>query len=340
MTLPNTPIAPTPGDFQAFRLLAGDPEPTRQLTRLSLADLSPGNVVIQVAFSSINYKDALAAKGLNSIIRHWPRIGGIDLTGTVLDSGDARFKPGDAVVVHGFGIGVEHDGGHAQMARVPADWVLPLPAGLSLFEAAVIGVAGYTAACSLHAMEQNGLAPEQGPVLVTGATGGVASLAIDMLAQRGYPVTAMTGKAQETDYLRQLGASQVIGRLAPQPQPKPLEKAQWAGAIDSVGGATLAWLTRTLLPGGVIAAFGNAGGPELATTVLPFILRGIRLIGINANSPMALRQQVWHKIATDYRPAHLAQIAQVIALHELPIHLDRMLAGQLRGRTVIDMRRS
>lgn len=325
--------------FKAFRLLPGEPAPLRQMVQLSLDDLCPGNVVIQVAFSSINYKDALASKGLNGIIRTWPRIGGIDLTGTVLESADARFKPGDEVVVHGFGIGVDHDGGHAQMARVPGDWVLPIPKGLSLFEAAVIGVAGYTAAYALHLMELNGLEPGQGPVLVDGATGGVASVAIDMLAQRGYQVTAMSGKTDEVPYLKRLGASEVIGRIAPQDKPKPLEKAQWAGAIDSVGGATLAWLTRTMLPGGVIAAFGNAGGAELETTVLPFILRGIRLLGINANSPMPLRQIVWKKIANEYRPKHLAQIAQVIGMEELPIYLDRTLAGQVRGRTVIDMGR-
>lgn len=323
--------------FKAFRLLPGEPAPLRQMVELSLDDLSPGNVVIQVAFSSINYKDALASKGLNAIIRTWPRIGGIDLAGTVLESADARFKTGDEVVVHGFGIGVEHDGGHAQMARVPGDWVLPIPKGLSLFEAAVIGVAGYTAAYALHLMELNGLAPDQGPVLVNGATGGVASVAIDMLTQRGYQVTAMSGKTDEVLYLKSLGASEVIGRLVPQDKPKPLEKAQWAGAVDSVGGATLAWLTRTMQPGGVIASFGNAGGAELETTVLPFILRGIRLLGVNANSPMPLREIVWNKIANAYRPQHLAQIVHVIGMDELPTYLDRTLAGQIRGRTVIDM---
>ena len=323
--------------FKAFRLLAGDGAPIRQFADLSMDDLSPGNVVIKVAYSSINYKDALASKGLNGIIRTWPRIGGIDLTGTVLESADSRFKAGDEVVVHGFGIGVDHDGGHSQIARVPGDWVLRIPEGLSLFDAAVMGAAGYTAGYSLHLMELNGLEPGQGSVLVDGATGGVASVAIDMLTQRGYQVTAMSGKASEAPYLKSLGASDVIGRLAPQENPKPLGKAQWAGAIDSVGGVTLAWLTRTVQPGGVIAAFGNAGGAELATTVLPFILRGIRLLGINANSPMPLRVQVWEKIAREYRPAHLAQIAHVIRMDELPTYLDRMLNGQIRGRTVIDM---
>ena len=198
-------------------------------------------------------------------------------------------------------------------------------------------MAGYTAAYAVHLMELNGLEPGQGPVLVDGATGGVASVAIDMLTQRGYQVTAMSGKTDEVPYLKSLGASEVIGRLAPQDKPKPLEKAQWAGAVDSVGGATLAWLTRTMQPGGVIASFGNAGGAELETTVLPFILRGIRLLGVNANSPMPVRQIVWKKIANEYRPAHLARIAHVIGMDELPTYLDRTLAGQVRGRTVIDM---
>ncbi len=325
--------------FKALRLLAGDPAPERRLCELAVEDLSPGELLIEVAYSSINYKDALASKGLNGIIRAWPRIGGIDLTGTVLESGDARFSPGDEVVVHGFGIGVDHDGGHAQMARIPADWALRIPDAFSLFDAAVLGAAGYTAGYSLHLMELNGLAPQQGPVLVSGATGGVASIGIDMLARRGYRVTAMSGKPDAADYLQALGASEVIGRIPAQDKPKPLEKGQWAGALDSVGGETLAWLTRTALPGGVIAAFGNAGGAELHTTVLPFILRGVRLLGINANTPMPMRALVWQKMAKEYRPAHLAQIARVIGLHELPAHLDLTLEGKLRGRTVIDMRR-
>lgn len=326
--------------FKALRLLAGEPAPIRQLCEMAPDELSPGDVLIEVAYSSINYKDALASRGLNGIIRQWPRIGGIDLAGTVLESSDARFARGDEVVVHGFGIGVDHDGGHAQRARVPADWVLPIPAGLSLFDAAVLGAAGFTAAYSLHLMELNGLAPAQGPVLVTGATGGVASLAIDMLARRGYRVAAMSGKPEAEPYLRQLGASSILGRLEHSPAPpKPLEKGQWAGALDSVGGPTLAWLTRTMLLGGVIAAFGNAGGADVHTTVMPFILRGVRLLGINANAPMPVREQVWARMAGEYRPAHLHEIATVIGLDELPAWLDLTLAGQVRGRTVIDMRR-
>jgi len=330
----------TPRHFKALRLLAGDPEPEQRLCELPLAALGEGGVLIEVAYSSINYKDALAAHGRNGIVRDWPRIGGIDLTGTVRESDDPRFAPGDEVVVHGFGIGVEHDGGHAQMARVPADWVMRLPEGLDLFEAAVLGVAGYTAGLSLHLMELNGLAPGQGPVLVSGATGGVASIAIDMLARRGHEITAMSGKPDAEAYLRALGASEVIGRPGTaEAPPRPLEKGRWSGAFDSVGGATLAWILRTALPGGVIAAFGNAGGASLETTVLPFILRGVRLLGINANSPMPLREQVWARMAREYRPAQLARIATVIGLDDLPRYLALTLEGRVRGRTVIDMRR-
>ncbi|MFX1764174.1 YhdH/YhfP family quinone oxidoreductase [Paraburkholderia sp. A1RI-2L] len=325
--------------FQALRLHAGESEPVRRIECLQIDQLSPGNVLIEVAYSSINYKDALASRGKNGIIREYPRIGGIDLTGRVAHSDDDRFRRGDEVIVHGFGIGVDHDGGHAAFARVSGDWVMRLPEGLSLFEAAVLGAAGYTAGLALHWMEHNGLCPERGPVLVTGATGGVASIAIDMLAQRGYQVIAMSGMADAHDELRALGANEIIDRSECQSSPKPLEKGRWAGAVDSVGGKTLAWLPRTMQPEGIITAFGNAGGTDFDTTVLPFILRGVRLIGINAHSPMPLRHEVWAKIASIYRPARLDRIAHRIALEQLPEHLDMMLEGKLRGRTVIQMHR-
>jgi len=323
--------------FKAFRLHSIDGAVTSKIESIQLDSLSPGNVTIKVAYSSINYKDALASKGLNNIVREWPRISGIDLTGTVVESLDSRFSPGDEVLVNGCGIGVDHDGGHAQYARVNADWVMKIPQGLTLLDAATIGVAGYTAGLSLDLMELNGLNPQSGPILVTGATGGVATIAIDMLAQRGYQVTAMTGKLNEAGYLKNLGASEVIGRISSESKFKPLEKAQWAGAIDSVGGSTLSWLTRVIQPSGVIAAFGNAGGAELETTVIPFILRGIRLIGINANSPMNIREKIWNKIANEYRPTHLKEIASIIGIEELSHHLDLTLAGKSKGRIVIDM---
>jgi putative YhdH/YhfP family quinone oxidoreductase len=323
--------------FTAFRLHEGPERPEGRLVEMSVDELSPGEVTIRVAYSSLNYKDALAAAGMNKLVARFPRIGGIDLAGTVVASRDGRFHEGDQVIVHGFGIGIDHDGGHAQYARVAADWAMPLPRGLDLLEAATLGAAGYTAGLSLHLMELNGLAPDRGTVVVTGATGGVASVAIDMLAQRGYRVAAITGKAAEEPYLRDLGASEVLLRHDLEMGRRPLEKGRWAGAIDSVGGETLAWLTRTMQPEGVITSFGNAGGAELNTTVMPFILRGVRLLGINANSPMPLREAVWAKIAHEYRPRRLREIARLIELRELPEAMARMLRGESRGRTVIGL---
>lgn len=323
--------------LKAFRLHAAESGARGRFENLHTDELSEGQVLISVHYSSINFKDALASRGLNGIIRDFPRIGGIDLTGVVEHSSDARWKPGDEVIVHGFGIGVQSDGGHAQFARVQADHVMALPLGLNLKEAATIGVAGYTAALSQYCMELNGLTPQMGPVIVTGATGGVGSLAIDMLSASGYAVTAMSGKTQDAGYLQSLGAHTVIGRLAHESEPKPLMKTLWAGAIDSVGGETLAWLTRTMMPEGVIAAFGNAGGIQLNTTVLPFILRGVKLLGINANSPMPLREMVWKRIASTSRPRHLDLIRNEIGLDELPAWLDKTLEGKVRGRTVICM---
>lgn len=326
--------------FLAYRLhapTAGASAPAARFVELDVDHLSPGEVLVRVAWSSLNYKDALAAAGINAIVRQYPRIGGIDLTGTVAASSDARFREGDPVVVHGFGIGVDHDGGHAQYARVKADWAMPLPAGLSLREAATLGAAGYTAGLCLHWMEHNGLAPARGKVVVSGATGGVGSIAIDMLAGRGYAVTALTGKAAELDYLRTLGAAEILPAEVAKATGKPLDPAQWAGAVDAVGGEVLAWMLRTLQPDGVATAFGNAAGAQFDATVLPFILRGVKLIGINANSPMALRSEVWAKIADAYRPRHLDLVANDIAFQDIPEAMARMLARQSRGRYLVRM---
>ncbi len=325
--------------FTAYRLFAADEKstPEGRFVEMPVDELSPGDVVIRVAYSSINYKDALAAAGINRIIRTFPRIGGIDLAGHVASSADPRFRPGDPVVVHGFGIGVERDGGHAQYARVAADSVMPLPEGLELLDAAILGAAGYTAGLCLHWMELNGLRPDSGKVAVTGATGGVGSIAIDMLAQRGYAVTALTGKEGEHGYLRGLGAVEILPAAVAGPAGKPLESALWAGAVDSVGGATLGWLLRTARAEGVVTSFGNAGGSAFDATVLPFILRGVKLIGINANSPMALRRTVWEKIAREYRPRHLRAIANIIDFRELPQYMEQMRSRATRGRTILRM---
>ncbi|MPS81634.1 MAG: acryloyl-CoA reductase [Achromobacter sp.] len=323
--------------FQAYRLHAGPngAPPEGRFDTLQENDLSPGDTLIRVAYAGLNYKDALAQAGRGNVIRDYPRIGGIDLSGTVVHSADPTLAPGQQVVVHGFGIGVDCDGGYAQYARVPHDWVLPLPDGISLRDAAVLGAAGYTAALSLHWMEHCGLTPEQGDVLVTGATGGVAGIAIDILSQRGYRVCAMSGKPDAAAYLRSLGAADVIAPPDLSGPVKPLMSARWAGVVDSVGGPLLAHALATLRPDGVAAAFGNAGGADLPTSVIPFILRGAKLLGINANSPMPLRRALWQRLATDYRPARLDLAARVIAPEDLPRALAAMLERGSTGRSVV-----
>ncbi len=323
--------------FEAYRLHEprGTEKPDLRRETLSVDDLSPGNVVIRVAYSSINYKDALMTAGRNRIVREYPRIGGVDYTGEVIESADERFKPGDPVVVYGFGIGVSHDGGHTQVARVPADWVMPLPEGLSLFEAAVVGVAGYTSALALHHMEHDGLSPDQGPVVVSGASGGSGSFAVAMLAARGYEVHAMSGKPAAHDFLRQLGAAQVVAPArAPQ---KPLEHAIWAGAVDTVGAEVLSGILAQTCRNGVVAAFGNAGGNDFQSSILPFILRGVKLLGINGNSSEPLRRTVWHKVCHDYRLRDFHLLANVIGFDALPATCEAMLARRTQGRVVIDM---
>jgi acrylyl-CoA reductase (NADPH) len=323
--------------FKAFRIFSDGGQTAGRLVEIGLDDLSAGEVVFKTACSSVNYKDALAATGTGGkIIRKFPLVGGIDAAGTVVTSTDARFKPGDEVICTSYDMGVAHDGGYAEYCRVPADWVVPLPKGLSLFDAMAIGTAGYTAALAVCLLEQNDMKPKNGKVLVNGATGGVATLAIDMLAALGYEVTAVTGKDGEHAFLKNIGAREVIGRNSVDLGTRPLEKALWAAAFDSVGGEQLAWLTRTMQPQGVIASFGNAGGIELKTTVLPFILRGVRLIGVDSvSTPMPLRRRVWERLATDLKPRHLSDIAYSIALAELPAQFEKLLQGTGRGRAVV-----
>jgi acrylyl-CoA reductase (NADPH) len=325
--------------FSAYRIFEQDGKSSGRFIELTLDDLDPGEVVIQAHYSSINYKDALAATGASKVIRRFPCVGGVDMAGIVESSQDARFKPGDAVIVTGYGMGVDHDGGYAEYVRVPADWVVPLPPSLSLFDAMALGTAGFTAALAIHRLEQNELTPDKGKVIVTGATGGVGSLAIMMLAQLGYHVVALTGKDSEHDYLRSLGAAEILSRKDVVMGMRPLEKAQWTGALDTVGGETLAWLTRTMQQNGVIASFGNAGGIELHTTVMPFILRGVRLLGIDsAATAMPLRRQIWQRLATGLRPRLLAQVAHTVPFAELPKIFPLMLQGKLHGRSVVEIK--
>ena len=325
--------------FKAFRIFNEHDKVAGRVVDTRLDELSPGDVVIRTAFSSVNYKDALAGTGTGGkIIRKYPLTGGIDAAGVVDASSDPRFKPGDQVICTSYDMGVAHDGGYSQYCRVPADWIVPLPQGLTLFEAMALGTAGYTAGLAVALLEQNGLAPGNGKVLVNGATGGVATLAIDMLAGLGYEIVAVTGKEGEADFLKGLGAREVLSRHSIDYGTRPLEKPLWAAAFDSVGGEQLGWLTRTMQPHGLIASFGNAGGIKLETTVLPFILRGVRLIGVDsAYTPMLLRRRVWERLASDLKPPHLDAIAHTIRLEALPTHFDTLIRGAARGRAVVDV---
>lgn len=323
--------------FQAFRIHRDAERVSGRVETLSLDDLGAGNVVIRTGYSSVNYKDALAATGASPIVRRFPLVGGIDAAGTVIESADPRFSVGDQVIVGGHDFGVAHDGGFAGRVRAPGDWVLPIPEGLSPFEAMALGTAGFTAALALLRLERHGLTPGDGPVIVTGATGGVGSLAISCLVARGYSVTALTGKADEAaDYLRELGATEIINRRHVTMGTRPLERATWAAAIDAVGGETLAWLTRTMRHGGAIAATGLAGGTELHTTVMPFILRGVSLLGIDTvECGLDERLEAWARLAGPWKPPRLAAIAHEICLGDLPDAFETVLAGRTRGRMVV-----
>jgi acrylyl-CoA reductase (NADPH) len=325
-------------NFKAYRIFNENGKVQSRLVETNLDELDTGEVVLKAAYSSVNYKDALAATGVGKVIRRFPCIGGIDVSGVVISSTDSRFKKGDEIIVTSYDLGVSHDGGYAEYVRVPAAWVVPLPKGLTLFDAMAIGTAGYTVALAIHIMEQNDLKPANGKVAVNGATGGVASIGIDMLAKLGYRVVAITGKDGEDDYLKKLGAAEVLSRHTLEMGTRPLEKALWAGALDSVGGEQLAWLIRTMQQNGVIGSFGNAGGVELHTTVLPFILRGVRLLGVDsANTAMPLRRSIWARLAGDLRPQHLAEIAHTVSLDQLPRVFEKMLQAQARGRTVVKL---
>ena len=304
---------------------------------VGLDDLTPGEVVVRVSYSDINYKDALAATGTSPILRKYPLAGGIDLAGEVVTSADPRYTPGQKVLVTGCGLSETQDGGYAEYSRLQGDWVIPLPAGITELDSMKLGTAGFTAALAIHRMEQNGQAPANGPVVVTGATGGVGSLAINMLAGRGYQVVAVSGKPEADAYLHELGASQILRRQSLDLGSKPMEAALWAGAVDNVGGDVLTWLTRTMSYGGNIASIGLAGSHELHTTVMPFILRGVNLLGINSvATPRDLRLEVWKRIATDLRPQQLDRIAdRIVSFDELPAQFDDYIKGRVIGRTVV-----
>lgn len=300
--------------------------------------LMPGEVTIRVAYSSINYKDGLAVRADGRVVRNYPLIPGIDLAGTVESSTDTRFSAGDVVLAHGYDIGVAHHGGLAELARVPADWVVPLPDGLSTRQAMALGTAGFTAGLSVARLEEAGLTPDSGPVLVTGASGGVGSTAVDILVSRGYSVAASTGSVDSHSYLRSLGASEIVDRAETKADSsRPLERSRWAGAVDAVGGPTLAYLLRTMSYGGSVAISGNAGGFNFTSTVLPFILRGVNVLGIDSVMlPLERRVAIWQRLATDLRPPHLDEaITHEISLDDAPAVLERIVRGETQGRTVV-----
>ena len=322
--------------FQAFRI-HDEGGVHGRFDKLTLGQLTPGDVVIDVHFSDINYKDALAATGAGKILRRYPLVGGIDLAGVVRESADARYQPGDAVLVTGCGLSETVDGGYSQVARVVGDSVIPVPPGLDAFRAMALGTAGFTAALAIHRMERNGQTPARGPVVVTGASGGVGSVAVDMLAARGYSVIAVSGKPEAAAYLRDLGAGEVVTRETLALGSKPLEAARFAGAIDNVGGELLAGLTRHMDFWGNIASVGLAGGAKLETTVMPFILRGVNLLGINSSATRREeRLEVWRRIGSDLAPRHLDRIVtRTIRLDELPGAFQAYLDGKVMGRTVV-----
>jgi len=323
--------------FQAFRVYKENNEVVSRIEDITTDDLDEGDVLIKAAYSAVNYKDALAGTGAGKILRHFPCIAGIDVSGTVVESQDKRFKEGDLALVTGYEFGVDHDGGFSEYVRVPAEWAVPVPDSMSLFDAMAIGTAGFTVALCVQRLEDNNQTPDLGQFIVTGATGGVGSFAVDIMSSQGYEVVALTSKSDSHDLLTSIGASHVLDRNTLKLDGPPLEKGQWGGAIDNVGGDILAWLTRTLKPWGNIAAVGLAGGFKLNTTVMPFILRGVSIQGINSQGcPTHLRHHLWERLASDLEPKHLDKIVtNTVGLEDLPRVFDNMLAGKTMGRTVV-----
>ena len=325
-----------PATFRAYVAEKIGDRVERGVREFAEADLPAGEVEIRVAWSSVNYKDGLAARADGKVARINPLIPGIDLAGEVVSSTDRSIAPGTAVVAHGYELGVSRHGGYAEYQRVPAGWVVPLAPGLSPREAMAIGTAGFTAAMSVVALEDRGLQPDSGPVLVTGASGGVGGTALAILAERGYEVWAATGKEDEAARLRQLGASGILGRDEVTAPGRPLESERWAGAVDAVGGATLPYVLRTLRTGAAVAASGNAGGAGLETTVFPFILRGVALLGMDSVTvPIGRRRELWDRLATDLRPRELGVHVTEVGLDELDDALDGIVAGSARGRWLV-----
>jgi NADPH2:quinone reductase len=324
-------------DIRAVRVTDSVDGPKGRLVTMPIDELSAGDVVVRVAHSSLNYKDALAVTGRGRIMRRLPLNAGIDLAGTVESSTDAAFAPGTAVIANGMGLGELHDGGFAEYARVPAAWLVPLPSGLTLRSAMALGTAGYTAALSLHRMEVNGQQPSLGPVVVTGATGGVGSIAVRLLAARGYEVVAVSGRPEHHEWLRSIGASTVATPAQLQLSGKPLDRTRFGGAIDNVGGTLLAGLLPHVVEWGNVVSVGLAGGAEIQTTVLPLILRGVSLLGASsANSPMPLRRDIWRRLGDDLRIEDIERfVTREIGLDQIASSATDLLERRLLGRTLV-----
>ncbi len=324
-------------NFQALVARKNDDRIDCAVETLQESHLPPGEVTIRVAYSSVNFKDALAVTANGGVVRDYPIVPGIDLTGEVVESQSSDFAVGDAVLAHGYEIGTGRHGGYAEYARLPADWVVAL-GSLSLRDGAAIGTAGFTAAMSVQALIDWGIKPDDGPIVVTGATGGVGSVSVDLLAAAGYEVVASTGKADAADRLKALGAADVIGRLPEDPdaKPRPLGKTRWAGAVDCVGGKTLADVLSTLRNGGAVAASGLTGGPGLSTTVMPFILRGVSLLGMDSvQMPIEPRRQLWEKLGSSLHPQHLSDITNDVEVKDVIGVLDEIREGRYSGRAVV-----
>jgi putative YhdH/YhfP family quinone oxidoreductase len=326
--------------FDALVVNKQDEQFTVNIQQLSLDDLPQGEVLIRVHYSGVNYKDSLAAIPNGNIVSSYPIVPGIDMAGVVVSSEDSRFKEGDEVIATSYGIGVSQSGGYSQFARVPAEWIVPLPDGLTMKEAMIVGTAGFTAALSVLRLEENNLTPGQGSVLVTGATGGVGSFAVSILSKLGYSVEASTGKESEHGYLKAIGAATIVSREdVYDGKLRALGKQKWSGAVDPVGGEPLASVLSQIKYGGAVAVSGLTAGTSLPATVFPFILRGVNLLGIDSvNCPMDTRLKVWHRLATDFKLKDLEQLVQQeITLEELPDVLPTLLKGEARGRTIVKL---
>lgn len=323
--------------FKAFLIEEAEEGVNSSFKTIDTADLDPGEVLIKTAYSSVNFKDALAATGAGKIIRRFPCVGGIDLSGVVVESSSDEFKVGQEVIATSYDIGVAHHGGYAEYCRVPAKWVVPMPAGLDLFSSMALGTAGFTAGLAVERMEHNGLNPDAGPVLVNGATGGVGGIAIDILSALGYDVTAMTGKPDQSDYLKSLGAAEILDTASLDlAKIRPLGRETWAGVVDNLGGDILSWLASTVKVGGAIASIGLAASFKFNTTVMPYILRGVTLAGIDSvNAEMEVRRKVWGRLATDMKPKNLDKIVTTVAFDDLPATFEALMQAKMRGRSVV-----